>query len=123
MKVCCFVVKDNNLLEVDGNKAFKTAVTCVAATSAVTGLPVLAADPGSLAEAGTTVKQAAQPIIQAIVDLADPVAYACMIKGAMQLATGNEAKGKAAMKNAVTGYLVVKFTPQLFDFLDGLNIF
>ena len=46
-----------------------------------------------------------------------------MIKGAMQVATGDEIKGKASMKNALMGYLVVKFTPQLFDFLDGLSFF
>ena len=69
------------------------------------------------------IKEAAQPIVDAIIELANPVSYACMIKGAMQVATGDEVKGKASMKNALMGYLVVKFTPQLFEFLDGLTFF
>ena len=43
--------------------------------------------------------------------------------GGIIVATGDEIKGKASMKNALMGYLVVKFTPQLFDFLDGLSFF
>ena len=73
--------------------------------------------------ASTFLKPIERVSSKGIIELANPVSYACMIKGAMQVATGDEVKGKASMKNALMGYLVVKFTPQLFDFLDGLSFF
>ena len=118
MKICYFVMKNNELVEVDPKKVGQVATTCALMTTPV--LPIHAAD---VANGGLQIKEAAQPIVEAIIELANPVSYACMIKGAMQVATGDEIKGKASMKNALMGYLVVKFTPQLFDFLDGLSFF
>ena len=118
MKVCYFVMKNNELVEIDHKKVGEVATTCALMTTPV--LPIHAAD---VANGGLQIKEAAQPIVEAIIELANPVSYACMIKGAMQVATGDEIKGKASMKNALMGYLVVKFTPQLFDFLDGLSFF
>ncbi len=118
MKICYFVMKNNELVEVDPKKAGQVVTTCALMTTPV--LPIHAAD---VANGGLQIKEAAQPIVDAIIELANPVSYACMIKGAMQVATGDEIKGKASMKNALMGYLVVKFTPQLFDFLDGLSFF
>ena len=118
MKVCYFVIKNNELVEIDPKKVGQAVTTC--ALIATPALPIHAAD---VANGGLQIKEAAQPIVDAIIELANPVSYACMIKGAMQVATGDEIKGKASMKNALMGYLVVKFTPQLFDFLDGLSFF
>ena len=69
------------------------------------GNPVLAA---------VDVKTGVQPLIDVIVDLAEPVSYAGMIKGALQMAIGNEHEGRKAVGNAFKGYLVVKVAPMIF---------
>ncbi len=115
MKVCYFVVKDNELLEVDARKVVTTAVTV--ATLATTPTAHAATVPA------IDVKTLTQPFVQVIVDLSSPFSYACAVKGALKMAAGDEAQGKKMIKNALSGYLVVKFIPQIFELLDGVNLF
>lgn len=111
MEICCFVVKDNELLEVDPKKVTAVAMTTMALTS---GHPALAAQ--------TNVKEAVQPLVDVVIDLAEPITYAAMVKGGLQMAMGNEHEGKRAIANAFKGYLVVKFVPMIFDIIDGIGI-
>ena len=108
MEICCCVVKNNELIELDHKKIIKTGACVMALTS---GNPVLAA---------VDVKTGVQPLIDVIVDLAEPVSYAGMIKGALQMAIGNEHEGRKAVGNAFKGYLVVKVAPMIFDIIDGI---
>ena len=115
MKVCYFVVNDNELVEIDSKKVASTAM----AVAALTTTPI--------AHAATTpvidITPVTQPFIQVIVDLSKPFSYACAVKGALKMAAGDEAQGKKMIKNAMSGYLVVKFIPQIFELLDGINLF
>lgn len=108
MKICAFVMKDNELIEVDSKKV-QTAT--LMAVSLATNNPV------ALAAETTNVSGAFEPIIRVITDLADPVAYACFIKGGMLFMIGNEHEGKKALGNTLKGYLVIKFVPQLMSLL------
>ena len=110
MKVCACIVRNNELLEVDSKKLLKVGLFSMALSS---GNPVLAA---------VDIKTGVQPLVDIIVDLAEPVYYAGMIKGALQMAIGNEHEGKKAIGNATKGYLVVKFAPLIFDIIDGIEI-
>lgn len=115
MKVCYFVVKDNELVEIDSKKVAATVMAAAALTTTPTAhaATVPAVD----------VKSLTQPFVQVIVDLSSPFSYACSVKGALKMAAGDEAKGKKMIKNALSGYLVVKFIPQIFEILDGVNLF
>ena len=107
MKVCSFVMKNNQLIEMDPKKVQKVAIATIALTSNT--IPVSAE--------GIDVKDAFDPIIQVITDLADPLAYACFVKGGLMYMVGNEHEGKKAIGNTLKGYLVVKFVPQILDLL------
>lgn len=109
MKVCCCVVRKNELIEVDPKKMVKFGIFTMALTN---GMPTLAA---------YDVKTGVQPLVDVIVDLAEPVSYAGMVKGALQMAIGNEHEGKKAIGNAFKGYLVVKMAPMIFDMIDGIG--
>ena len=110
MKVCSFVMKNNQLIEMDPKKVQKVAI----ATIALTSNTILVS-----AEA-INVKDAFDPIIQVITDLADPLAYACFVKGGLLFMVGNEHEGKKAINNTLKGYLVVKFVPQILDLLSKI---
>ena len=107
MKVCSFVIKNNQLIEMDPKKVQKVAITAIALTSNT--IPVSAE--------AINVKDAFDPIINVITDLADPLAYACFVKSGLMFMIGNEHEGKKAMGNTLKGYLIVKFVPQILDLL------
>lgn len=107
MKVCYCVVNKNKLIEIDSKKVQKAAIATIALTSNT--IPVSAE--------AINVKDAFDPIIQVITDLADPLAYACFVKGGLMYMVGNEHEGKKAIGNTLKGYLVVKFVPQILDLL------
>ncbi len=115
MKICYFVVKNNELLEIDSRKVATTAMTVTALTTAPTAYAATVP--------AVDVKALTQPFVQVIVDLSSPFSYACAVKGALKMAAGDEAQGKKMIKNALSGYLVVKFIPQIFEILDGVNLF
>ncbi len=119
MKICYFVVKDNELLEIDKAKVAKLATTAVTAVVLTTNQTVHAAPVTPEIDVTTLT----QPFVKLIVDLANPFSYACAVKGALKLSAGEDVKGKKMIKNAFSGYLVVKFIPQMFDLLDGVNLF
>ena len=108
MKICSFVVKNNELIEFDSKKVQKATIATGALTSNT--LPVLAAETVNVAEAF-------DPIIQVITDLADPLAYACFVKGGLLFMIGNEHEGKKTINNTLKGYIIVKFVPQILELL------
>lgn len=108
MKVCCCVVRKNELIEIDSKKIVKTGIFAMTLVNETTAL------------AASNIKPSVQPVIDVIVDLAEPISYAAMIKGALQLAIGNEHEGKKVIGNAFKGYLVVKVAPKVFDLIDDI---
>lgn len=110
MKICACVVRKNELIEVDSKKVLKVGILAIALSS------------GNPAFAAVNVKEGVKPLIDAVVDLAEPVSYAGMVKGALQMSIGNEHEGKKAVGNAFKGYLVVKIAPMIFDVIDGISL-
>lgn len=110
MKICACVVRKNELIEIDSKRVLKVGILAMALSS------------GNPAFAAFDVKRGVQPLVDVIVDLAEPVSYAGMVKGALQMSIGNEHEGKKAVGNAFKGYLVVKIAPMIFDVIDGIGI-
>lgn len=117
MKVVACVVDNNELIEIDYRKVLKLVSTVILldSTGSLTGIVGHAS--------GVDVAGITAPFIDLVSKLGYPVCYASMVKGALQMATGADHEGKKAITSAVKGYLVVKFAPQVFDFLDDFVLF
>lgn len=63
------------------------------------------------------ITQAVAPIIQTLQDLAEPFSYGFAIKGIMQKMSGKENEGTKTLKNALGGYVVVQFLPEVYKLL------
>lgn len=91
----------------------KVGIATVGIVELCSGNPIYAAD-------GIT--KAVQPIVDILIDLAEPVSYGFMCKGFMQVCSGKEAEGKKAIKDAAAGYLGIRFIPQIYDIIKGINL-
>ena len=76
---------------------------------------VVEASSGSIADA-------VRPLTNLLSDLAEPVSYGFMTKGALEYMAGKEHDGKKTIKAAVGGYLGVQFIPQVFNILKGIKL-
>jgi hypothetical protein len=64
---------------------------------------------------------ALKPIIDVLKDLAEPVSYAFMIQGFIQMMAGNSEKGKKTIKNAIIGFIGVQWIPWIFSIIRGIG--
>lgn len=65
---------------------------------------------------------AVAPIIQTLQDLAEPFSYGFAIKGVLQKMSGKENEGTKTLKNALGGYVVVQFLPEIYKLLRLVKI-
>lgn len=67
------------------------------------------------------ITEAFDPLISALQDLAEPLAYGIGIKGFMQRMTCKESQGNNTLKNAAYGYLGIQFLPSLCDLIGKIK--
>lgn len=67
------------------------------------------------------IAQGVQPIIDVLKDLAEPVAYAFMVKGFLKLMSGAENEGLKTIKYAVGGYVGIQWIPEVFKIIRGFS--
>ena len=60
---------------------------------------------------------AVAPIIATLQDLAEPFSYGFAIKGVLQKMSGKDNEGAKTLKNALGGYVVVQFLPEIYKLL------
>ena len=65
---------------------------------------------------------AVQPLVDMLVDLAEPVSYGFMVKGFLEMAAGKEHDGKKTIKSSITGFLGIQFMPQIFKIIRSINL-
>lgn len=87
----------------------------------VNGVTLIAGGP--VFAAGTGIAAGLQPIVDMIADAAEPICYGYFIKGFLKMAQSKEEEGKKVIKNAATGFLGVKFIPQIMKWLRGIQLF
>lgn len=93
---------------------------CVFSIASTATAPFLiAAAPAS----GNPVMNGLQPLFTTIGHFAQPVCYGYLMKGMFNMMQAKEEEGKKTMKFAVGGFLGAKFVPQIFDFLETLQLF
>lgn len=88
----------------------------------ITSLFVIEALTGTQLYADTNIANAVQPLVNVLIDLAEPVSYGFMVKGFFEMMSGADSTGKKTIKHAVAGYLGIRFIPQIFNVIKGINL-
>lgn len=68
------------------------------------------------------ISKSVQPLIDVLIDLAEPVSYGFMVKGFLEWMSGKEHEGKKTIKAAATGYLGIQFIPQIFKIIKSIKL-
>lgn len=68
------------------------------------------------------INQALQPLISVLQDLAEPVSYGFMVKGFLQIMSGDDHAGQKTIKSAIGGFLGIQFIPKIFAIIKGVKI-
>lgn len=68
------------------------------------------------------ISKGVQPIVDVLVDLAEPVSYGFMCKGFLEMMAGKEHEGKKTLKASITGYLGIQFIPQIFKIIKSIKL-
>lgn len=79
-------------------------------------------NPVSVFASSSAISDGIKPIVDLVVDMAEPVSYIFMTKGFLQLGSGRESEGKKAIKLAGSGFLGIQFMPQIFKIIKGIKI-
>lgn len=61
-----------------------------------------------------------EPIIQILKDLAEPISYGFMVKGFLQLMSGDEHEGLKTVKYAIGGYIGIQWIPMIFKAIKNI---
>jgi len=72
--------------------------------------------------AASNVKEGLKPLISALQDLAEPVAYCFMIYGGLKMASGHNNEGQKILKSAIGGYVFIQWIPWIFDIIKGVGV-
>ncbi|MPN56934.1 hypothetical protein SDC9_204627 [bioreactor metagenome] len=62
-----------------------------------------------------------KPIIDVLKDLAEPVAYGFMVKGFLQLMSGNESGGTKTIKWAIGGFIGIQWIPNILKIIKNIK--
>ena len=71
---------------------------------------------------GIKPSEAVQPLIDILIDVAEPVSYGFMCKGFLLWMAGKENDGKKTIKASAIGYLGVQFIPQIFKIIKAIKL-
>lgn len=68
------------------------------------------------------ISKSVQPLIDILIDLAEPVSYGFMVKGFLEWMSGKEHEGKKTIKASAGGYLGIQFIPQIFKIIKSIKL-
>lgn len=77
---------------------------------------------GNVTHAYTGISEAVKPLVEVLVDAAEPVSYGFMVKGFITWMSGAEHEGKKAIKSSIIGYLGIQFIPQIFKIIRSIKL-
>lgn len=98
----------------------ETSISGFLIKAGVVGALVYGALNGTTVHASSGITEGLQPLIDILKDLAEPVAYGFMIKGFMQIMSGEEQQGMKVIKGAITGYIGIQWIPYIFRIIRGI---
>lgn len=88
----------------------------------ITAICIYQVSNGNFTYAYDGISSAVQPLINVLIDAAEPVSYGFMVKGFLQWMSGAENDGKKAIKSSLAGFLGIQFIPQIFKIIRTIKI-
>lgn len=77
---------------------------------------------GNLTYGYTGISDAVQPLVNVLVDAAEPISYGFMTKGFIQWMAGAENEGKKSIKSSIVGFLGIQFILQIFKIIRTIKL-
>lgn len=119
MKV--YYIKDNKCVDltpdlshiISDEKFIKLGITAIAIYQLANGNVVYAYD---------GISTAVKPLVDILVDAAEPVSYGFMCKGFFEWMSGKEHEGKKSIKSSIVGFLGIQFIPQIFKIIRTIKL-
>lgn len=94
--------------------ARSAGITIVTLTLIATGAPAWAYAPGEIAAK-------AQPIIQLLKDVAEPIAYGCYIWALIKYILGQRAQAMQMIRDVTWGYVLLQLLPLFFSIVKSVG--
>ena len=114
-----FYINQNECIDITPKIDEKTLIKCLL----LAGITMKAINnPILLFAEGVMPSEAVQPIVDILVDVAEPVSYGFMVKGFIQWMAGKENDGKKTIKASAVGYMGVQFMPQIFKVIKAVKL-
>lgn len=88
----------------------------------ITAITIYQLASGNVCFAYSGISDAVKPIIDILVDAAEPISYGFMVKGFIQWMSGAEHEGKKSIKSSIVGFLGIQFIPQIFKIIRTIKI-
>lgn len=88
----------------------------------ITSIAIFEIMNGNVTHAYTGISDAVKPLVDVLVDAAEPISYGFMVKGFIQWMSGAEHEGKKSIKSSVAGYLGIQFIPQIFKIIRNIKL-
>lgn len=92
-----------------------TAIAVTAAFALLTPDSVLAYEPG-------TIMKKAEPVIQVLKDVAEPLAYGMYIWAAIKYIQGQRGESKEIFKAVTLGFIAIQLLPWAFDIVKSVGV-
>lgn len=121
MKICYFNMDKNKYVNLTPTltkeqemKLLKYGVTAIMIYQVCNGVNVYAS--------GVSISKSVQPILNILVDAAEPVSQAFIVKGFLELMAGKEHEGKKTIKYSMTGFVGIQFIPQIMKIIKSIKL-
>lgn len=88
----------------------------------ITAIAIYQLANGNICYAYNGISEAVQPLVDILVDAAEPVSYGFMAKGCFQWMSGQEHEGKKSIKSSIVGFLGIQFIPQIFKIIRTIKL-
>lgn len=88
----------------------------------ITAIAIYQLSNGNVVYAYNGISTAVQPLVDILVDAAEPIAYGFMSKGFIQWMAGQEHEGKKSIKSSIVGFIGIQFIPQIFRIIRTIKL-
>lgn len=88
----------------------------------ITLIVIYKATSGNVLYAYDGISTAVKPIVDVVVDAAEPISYGFMAKGFIQWMSGSEHEAKKTIKSSIVGFLGIQFMPQIYKIIRTIKL-
>lgn len=88
----------------------------------ITAITIYQLANGNVTFAYNGISEAVKPLVDILVDAAEPISYGFIVKGCIQMMSGAEHEGKKSIKSSIVGFLGIQFIPQIFKIIRTIKL-